>query len=583
MNLTVILTSYNHENVLRESIDSVLRQTYQNFQFIIVDDCSTDRSWDIICEYKNRYPEIMTIRHDYNWGGGVVEDTVKKYATGDYIAIHHSDDVWEKDKLSRQVEIFYNQPDCAAVFTNAIAIDDQGNNYKDEQGFYYHLFAVQNRSRHEWLNYFFYKGNCLCHPSILVKKSVYEEDGFFRKGLKQIPDFVKWIQICKKHEIYVLPEALVKFRIHSNGKNTSGMSAITQIRSTIELFLMLDEYRKIEDREEFLKIFPEAKEFCNGNYFTTEYVLGRLCTQKGMPSYTRMYGIQLLYEVLNKQDDARQIKEDYNYTEKSFREENGKYDIFGILPKGFEQKRTLYYDLGNGFNSDECIRQNFILEKKEAFEMSCTIVFSSDQSLKKLRFDPGEEVMLKVKIRQVLINGCEAAFYPENALNSVNDEDFFVTLDPIYNIAIPDDCIKSTDNEANVIIRGTVTRLSDEEIGELATILLYDIRGEKHETGKKQLEMEKEIQNLRLNNQVICKEKKQLVDKNKSLAAECSELKRGKEKLEAENDRLKQEFTAENERLKQEFTAENERLKQELASIKEHFLYKCYVKFRGKE
>ena len=195
MKVSVVLTSYNHERFIKRSIDSILNQTYKNFEFIIVDDCSADSSWDIICEYKKKYPQIVTIRHDFNWGGGTVEDTVKNYATGEYIALHHSDDVWEHDKLQKQIEALQAHPECVAIFSNAVAIDDDGNEYANESGFYYNLFSVENRTRHEWLHHFFYQGNCLCHPSILIKKSVYEEDGFFRKGLRQIPDFVKWIQI----------------------------------------------------------------------------------------------------------------------------------------------------------------------------------------------------------------------------------------------------------------------------------------------------------------------------------------------------------------------------------------------------
>ena len=261
--------------------------------------------------------------------------------------------------------------------------------------------------------------------SVFCNVSCIEKNRFSVKCITSdelIENYNKYNIIIYSNDSFHVQEILGHFRYH--GFNSDQLIIIKQTPE--EQYFGLDFLRPVPDEiyidagcyngDTILKFY----QFCNGNYFTTEYALGRLCTQKGMPSYTRMYGIQLLYEVLNKQDDARQIKEDYNYTEKSFREENGKYDIFGILPKGFEQKRTLYYDLGNGFNSDECIRQNFILEKKEAFEMSCTIVFSSDQSLKKLRFDPGEEVMLKVKIRQVLINGCEAAFYPENALNFCN-------------------------------------------------------------------------------------------------------------------------------------------------------------------
>ena len=158
MKVSVILTSYNHENFIKESIESVLNQTYNDIEFIIVDDCSIDSSWEIICKYKEQNPEIITIRHEYNWHGGTVADVVENYATGEYIALHHSDDVWELDKLEKQVHAMKDTLNCVAVFTNAKAIDDKGNDYSDENGFYFNLFQVENRSRQEWLNYFFYKG-----------------------------------------------------------------------------------------------------------------------------------------------------------------------------------------------------------------------------------------------------------------------------------------------------------------------------------------------------------------------------------------------------------------------------------------
>ena len=157
MKISVILTSYNHEKYIRQSIESVLNQTYRNFEFIIVDDCSTDSSWNIICEYQEKYPSIITIRHDYNWHGGTVEDIVKNVATGDYIALHHSDDVWELDKLKKQVSAMNEHPECVAIFTNARAIAEDGSLYQDRAGFYYNLFQTKNRSRQELLNYYFYK------------------------------------------------------------------------------------------------------------------------------------------------------------------------------------------------------------------------------------------------------------------------------------------------------------------------------------------------------------------------------------------------------------------------------------------
>lgn len=72
----------------------------------------------------------------------------------------------------------------------------------------------------------------------------------------------------------------MKFRIHNEGKNTSGMRASTQIRSIVELNLMLMEYASIRDREEFLKIFPEADLFCTEDFFSTDYALGKFAPKK---------------------------------------------------------------------------------------------------------------------------------------------------------------------------------------------------------------------------------------------------------------------------------------------------------------
>ena len=110
--------------------------------------------------------------------------------------------------------------------------------------------------------------------------------------------------------VYVIPERLVKFRIHNEGKNTSGMRADTQVRSTVELNLMLQEYAAIQEKEEFLRIFPEAKKYSTEDFFCAEYAFGRICTQEGMPSYTRIFGVQLLYDVLNDTEKAKIIVPD---------------------------------------------------------------------------------------------------------------------------------------------------------------------------------------------------------------------------------------------------------------------------------
>jgi glycosyltransferase involved in cell wall biosynthesis len=470
MKISVVLTSYNHEKFIRQSIESVLNQTYQDFEFIIVDDCSTDTSWDIISEYKRKYPAIITMRSECNTGGEIHKDIIRNCTTGDYIAVHHSDDVWMEDKLQRQVNIIQNMPECVAVFSNAGAIDDNGNDYSDKNGFYYDLFSVENRTRQEWLNYFFYHGNCLCHPSILVKKSAYIDDGFSRNGLQQIPDLVKWIQLCKKHEIYVLPESLIKFRVHNDGGNTSGMRAETQMRSATEMFLMLKEYVSIQDKEEFLKIFPNARKYCIGDFFQTEYVLGRICTEEGMPPYARLFGVQLLYDVLNNFQYADSIDKEYHYTGKEFKQENGKYDIFGIVPKAFEQTRSIYYDVGKGYGTERRISQKFTLKLCESFHFICSLDLAEGETLKGLRFDPSEGIEIKAEILHVLINGIQTSAVSVNALYQLENQDIFMTPDPIYHIIIPDEVEGQQCIEIDIL--GKIERLSDEEMTKVADNML---------------------------------------------------------------------------------------------------------------
>lgn len=564
MKITVILTSYNHEKFLAKSIESVLNQTYQGFEFIIVDDCSQDLSWDIICRYKEKYPRIITVRHSYNWYGGSVDDIVKNYATGDYIALHHSDDIWEPEKLQKQVEFLEVHPEYQVVFTNATAIDDDGEPYHDEKGFYYNIFSAQNRTRYQWLNYFFYRGNCLCHPSILVKKTVYAEDNFFRKGLQQIPDFVKWIQICKEHEIYVLPDSLVKFRVHSEGKNTSGMRAETQIRSTIELYLMLQEYVKIQDREDFLKIFPNAEKYCTDDYFSVEYALGRICTEEGMPHYTRIFGVQLLYKVLNDPMQAEIIQEKFGYTQRFFRNENGKYDVFGVLPKSFEQKRTVYIDYGDGFDSDNSFSEYFTFGENESFEMKLHIEVKEDRGIRGLRFDPAEGVMLVCKIERVLLNDVLLEALPQNSLCGEENGDIFIDLDPRYSLEIPDGF--DTKGEIELIVIGKMRRMSDAQIDQAVMSEMYQKRDTIYMYQEK-------VQVAEVEKEQIKNTKLQLEERTAQMETEISQLMTENTRLMNVNGRL--------ENYSADLESRNVGLTQELERIRSTRLYRLYVKGKG--
>ena len=258
--VSILLTSYNHEKFLAESIESILNQTYRDYELFIVDDCSTDGSWEIITHYERLDSRIKAFRHSYNWGYSGLQFLLEQMR-GEYVAIAHCDDRWEKDKLRKQVEILDTNMDIAACFTLVKIIDDSGNELENKQHPYYKVFEQTNRTRYEWLNYFFYNGNCLCHPSSLIRKEANTKYGLFNVGLQGYPDFYKWIRICKYSGIFIIQEKLTNFRVHNDESNTSGENPNSIRRLAVEEYFILEEFVDLIDTKQLLLVFPELKKY----------------------------------------------------------------------------------------------------------------------------------------------------------------------------------------------------------------------------------------------------------------------------------------------------------------------------------
>jgi glycosyltransferase involved in cell wall biosynthesis len=327
--VSIILTSYNHEKYIRESIDSVLAQTFSDYELLILDDASSDNSWDIINSYSD--PRIKAYRNEINrLGTFLFKKTLKEIASGEYIAVHHSDDVWEPVKLQKQVEFLDSHPQYGAVFTNALAIGEDSKPLNDPAHNYSWIFDQPNRSRYEWLNHFFYKGNALCHPSILIRKQCYEDCELGRYGLAQLTDFDMWIRLCLKYEIYVLPEKLVRFRVRANEANASGSRPETRIRHATEFYYLLRNFLRIETFEEMVAVFPEAKQYYRTDGFEPTFVLAMMILDDKAPHWTKLFGIELLFDLIGDATKAERIKLLYNFDHLDLIKITGKYDVFSV-------------------------------------------------------------------------------------------------------------------------------------------------------------------------------------------------------------------------------------------------------------
>jgi hypothetical protein len=326
--VTVILTSYNHTRFLRESIDSVLNQSFSDFDLIIWDDGSTDDSWKVIESYSD--PRIRAFKNTDKQRGSPIATAVAYVDTGEYIAIHHSDDVWQKDKLEKQMAFLTAHSEIGAVFTDITPIGENGETFTDASRFNYKVFAQPNRSRYEWLNFFFYHGNALCHPSMLIRKVCYQECGMYRPGMAQLGDFDMWVRLCLKYEIHVLPEKLVRFRVQRNMANSSSGLMENRIRSAFEYFQILGHYRQLSTYEDMIKTFPAAQRFDRPDGFDPAFALATIAIEEGPYAFHKLFGVQLLFEALSDPERAETLRRLYNFDISKFREICGAYDVFGL-------------------------------------------------------------------------------------------------------------------------------------------------------------------------------------------------------------------------------------------------------------
>jgi len=373
--VSIILTSYNHERFIRHSIESVLNQTFSNFELIILDDHSSDSSWNIINEFTDK--RIISVRNKTNQRLGNIRRAIEHYSSGELIAIQHSDDVWEPTKLEKQVRYMENHLEVDAVFSHAKIIDENDLPIISTNNPYYNKFNQANRSRFDWLRFFFYNGNVLCNPSSMRRKVCFMNiEPYY--GFLQLPDFSFWIQFCFKHEIHILQEELVQFRVFSDNSNWSGDIHKNRIRIQFELLRILDHYKMISTKEELLKIFPEAIKYTSNNYIDIFYALGMIALETGNNQPTYLFGLNLLFDALNDPNRSSKLKKFLGFDQKSFFELTAKHDVFSTeiirkLQQELERKeqKILYYSLSKSWRFTRPLRKIFnLLEGRKNDQLS---------------------------------------------------------------------------------------------------------------------------------------------------------------------------------------------------------------------
>jgi glycosyltransferase involved in cell wall biosynthesis len=290
--------AYNHAPFVGAAIESVLNQTKPDFEFLIADDGSADATPNAISAYDD--PRIKFTSHLRNRGACVVLNELISRARGKYVAIINSDDVWPSHKLAYQLEFLEHHENCAAIFGRVAFIDRSGQRIPKKELSFGSVFDQPNRSSSLWLRRFFEEGNCLCHPTVLIRRSCYDAVGLYDNRFRQLPDFDMWIRIVKRFNIHVSQDALIEFRILP-GENASSPIQPNSVRDINESFLIAHRFFEgvsaNQLREGFADLLTNAQ--VNGEeQAEIEKALILLSARNALSPRYQLVGLSKLYGLL---------------------------------------------------------------------------------------------------------------------------------------------------------------------------------------------------------------------------------------------------------------------------------------------
>ncbi len=200
--VSVLMPVYNGERFLREAIESILSQTYRDFEFLIINDGSNDRSVEIVESYHD--PRIKLVHNEKNLGLITTLNKGIEIAEGRYIARMDADDISLPRRLEKQVSFMDGNPDVAVCGTWVETFGAQKILWR------YPLVPEAARCRLLFLP-------PVAHPSAIIRKSVLEEKGLrYDTGMRYAEDYDLWVRISEGSRISNIGETLLKYRLHEN-------------------------------------------------------------------------------------------------------------------------------------------------------------------------------------------------------------------------------------------------------------------------------------------------------------------------------------------------------------------------------
>ena len=214
--VSVITPIYNAEKFLEKTLNSIFNQTYKEIEIVLVDDCSTDNSVNIINNFKKEHNEIVYFCQEKNLGAGAARNKALELATGQYVAFLDSDDLWVKEKVAKQIELMEKEK-CPFSYTAIEMIDENDKLIKNKRN-------LKTKCNYKYLLH----NTIIATSSVIIDRTVL---GDFRMPLRRGgQDYATWLMLLRNGTVALgINEALVKYRVSSNSLSSNKFKSIKQV------------------------------------------------------------------------------------------------------------------------------------------------------------------------------------------------------------------------------------------------------------------------------------------------------------------------------------------------------------------
>jgi glycosyltransferase involved in cell wall biosynthesis len=214
--VSVIIPTRNRYSFVPRAIQSVLNQTYQDFEVLVVDDASDDHTEEIVKGFSDE--RITYIHHEVKRGGSAARNTGIKLSKGEFIAFLDDDDQWLPEKLQCQMHLFSNSPTVVgAIYTGVLKCSTSKDQVLKE--------IIPTKRGMIFRELLF--SNCIATTStILIKRECFEKVGLFDEKLSSCQDWDMWIRLSQDFQFDFTEHSLVKFYVHENSITTDYQARI---------------------------------------------------------------------------------------------------------------------------------------------------------------------------------------------------------------------------------------------------------------------------------------------------------------------------------------------------------------------